>query len=39
MIGNLLFTNYPAVRDIISLSSYIFKMAHIEQKVIYMIMD
>lgn len=25
MIGNLLFTNYPAVRDIISLSSYIFK--------------
>lgn len=25
MIGNLLFTNYPAVRDILSLSSYTFK--------------
>ena len=39
MIGNLLFTNYPAVRDIISLSSYIFKNSTYRTKVIYMIID
>ena len=39
MIGNLLFTNYPSVRDIISLSSYIFKNSTYRTKVIYMIID
>ena len=38
MIGNLLFTNYPK-RDIISLSSYIFKNSTYRTKVIYMIID
>ena len=39
MIGNLLFTNCPVVRNMLSLSSYTFKDSIYRTKVIYMIMD